>query len=47
MIDEHQRVMVIATHHTDIGDSFEREGDSRESFVQFSVHGYALAHRRI
>jgi hypothetical protein len=42
MLDEHGRVMVLATHNTDIGDSFEREGDSREYFLQFSVHGYAL-----
>ena len=42
ILDEHGRVMVLATHNTDIGDSFEREGDSREYFLQFSVHGYAL-----
>jgi hypothetical protein len=42
IVDDHGRVMVLATHNTDIGDSFEREGDSREYFVQFSVHGYAL-----
>jgi Domain of unknown function (DUF4159) len=42
IVDEHGRVMVLATHNTDIGDSFEREGDSREYFLQFSVHGYAL-----
>ncbi len=42
IVDDHGRIMVLATHNTDIGDSFEREGDSREYFVQFSVHGYAL-----
>jgi hypothetical protein len=42
IVDDHQRAMVFITHNTDIGDSFEREGDSREYFVQFSVHGYAL-----
>lgn len=42
ILDDHARVMILATHNTDIGDSFEREGDSREYFVQFSVHGYAL-----
>jgi hypothetical protein len=42
ILDEHGRVMVFITHNTDIGDSFEREGDSREYFLQFSVHGYAL-----
>jgi Domain of unknown function (DUF4159) len=42
ILDEHQRVMVFITHNTDLGDSFEREGDSREYFLQFSVPGYAL-----
>jgi hypothetical protein len=42
IVDDHQRVMVFITHNTDIGDSFEREGESREYFLQFSVHGYAL-----
>ena len=42
ILDDHKRVMVFITHNTDIGDSFEREGDSREYFLQFSVHGYAL-----
>jgi hypothetical protein len=42
ILDDHKRVMVFITHNTDLGDSFEREGDSREYFLQFSVHGYAL-----
>ena len=42
ILDDHQRVMVFITHNTDIGDSFEREGDSRAYFLEFSVHGYAL-----
>ncbi len=42
ILDDHQRVMVFITHNTDIGDAFEREGDSREYFLTFSVHGYAL-----
>jgi hypothetical protein len=42
ILDDHQRVMVFITHNTDFGDSFEREGDSREYFLQFSVHGYAV-----
>lgn len=42
MLDEHGRVMVFITHNTDIGDSFEREGDDRTYFVEFSVFGYAL-----
>jgi hypothetical protein len=40
--DDHGRIMVLMTHNTDIGDSFEREGDSRAYFLQFSVQGYAL-----
>jgi hypothetical protein len=42
ILDEHKRVMVFITHNTDIGDSFEREGDNRTYFVEFSVPGYAL-----
>jgi hypothetical protein len=42
ILDEHQRVMVFITHNTDVGDSFEREGDSRAYFLEFSVPGYAL-----
>ena len=40
--DDHGRIMVLMTHNTDIGDSFEREGDSREYFLTFSVPGYAF-----
>ena len=42
VLDEHKRVMVFITHNTDVGDSFEREGDSRAYFLEFSVPGYAL-----
>jgi hypothetical protein len=42
ILDAHQRVMVFITHNTDVGDSFEREGDSRAYFLEFSVPGYAL-----
>jgi hypothetical protein len=42
ILDDHGRVMVFITHNTDVGDSFEREGDSRTYFVEFSVPGYAL-----
>jgi hypothetical protein len=42
ILDEHKRVMVFITHNTDVGDSFEREGDSRQYFLEFSVPGYAL-----
>lgn len=42
ILDEDKNVMVFITHNTDVGDSFEREGDSRAYFVEFSVPGYAL-----
>jgi hypothetical protein len=40
--DDRGRVMVLMTHNTDIGDSWEREGEDREFFLQFSSDGYAL-----
>jgi hypothetical protein len=43
VFDQHDRLMVLITHNTDIGDSWEREGDDPEYFLRFSVDGYALA----
>ena len=40
--DAHGRVMVVATHNTDVADSWEREGEDPEFFLQFSPDGYAL-----
>jgi hypothetical protein len=40
--DTHGRIMVLMTHNTDIGDSWEREGEDREYFLRFSPDGYAL-----
>ena len=40
--DDHGRIMVLMTHNTDIGDSWEREGEDHEFFLQFSADGYAL-----
>jgi uncharacterized protein DUF4159 len=40
--DDKGRIMVLMTHNTDIGDSWEREGEDREFFLQFSPDGYAL-----
>jgi hypothetical protein len=40
--DERGRVMVIMTHNTDIGDSWEREGEDPEFFQRFSPSGYSL-----
>lgn len=41
--DRQGRLMVIMTHNTDIGDSWEREGEDPEFFHQFAPDGYALA----
>jgi hypothetical protein len=40
--DERGRILVLMTHNTDIGDSWEREGEDPEFFLQFSPRGYAL-----
>lgn len=41
--DRHGRLLVLMTHNTDIGDSWEREGDDPDYFYRFSVNGYAVA----
>jgi hypothetical protein len=43
VFDPDGRLMVLLTHNTDIGDSWEREADDPEYFLRFSVDGYALA----
>jgi len=40
--DDRGRLMVVMTHNTDIADTWEREGESREYFEKFSPAGYAL-----
>ena len=40
--DRHRRIMVLMTHNTDIGDSFEREREDSEYSRLFSPPGYAL-----
>ena len=40
--DKQGRVMVLMTHNTDIGDSWEREGDDPQFFLHFSPNGYAV-----
>jgi hypothetical protein len=40
--DEHGRIMVLFTHNTDFGDSYEREADDPRYFEEFSVNGYAF-----
>jgi len=40
--DHSGRLMVVMTHNTDVGDSWEREGEDPAFFYQFSPNGYAL-----
>jgi Domain of unknown function (DUF4159) len=40
--DKHGRLMVLMTHNTDFGDSWEREADDPSYFYRFSVDGYAF-----
>ena len=42
ILNEQGRVMVLITHNTDFGDSWEREGDDPSYFEDFSVEGYAF-----
>jgi len=39
--DKQGHIMVLTTHNTDFGDSYEREGDNPEYFYEMSVPGYA------
>jgi len=40
--DSRGRLILLMTHNTDFGDSYEREGDSPEYFVAFGPRGYAF-----
>jgi hypothetical protein len=42
IFDRHGRMMVLITHNTDLGDSFEREADDPNYFYTMSVPGYAF-----
>jgi hypothetical protein len=42
VFDSHGRMMVLMTHNTDFGDSFEREGDDPRYFYEMSVPGYGF-----
>ena len=42
IFDDHERIMVLITHNTDFGDSYEREGDNPDYFYQMSVPGYGF-----
>jgi len=40
--DDQGRLLVLMTHNTDIGDSWEREGDDPQYFLAFGPKGYAF-----
>ncbi len=40
--NEKGRIMVVMTHNTDFGDTWEREAENPEFFALFSPKGYAL-----
>ena len=42
VVDANDRIMVLMTHNTDIGDSWEREADDPRYFYHFAIDGYAL-----
>ena len=42
LYDRYGNIMVLSTHNTDLGDSFEREGDDPEYFRTMSVPGYSF-----
>ena len=42
ILDPQGNIMVLITHNTDFGDSFEREADDPTYFLNFSVPGYAF-----
>ena len=41
-VDKAGRAVMLATHNTDYGDSWEREGDDPDYFQTFSIDGYAF-----
>jgi hypothetical protein len=40
--DAKGRLIMLATHNTDVADTWEREGESQEYFNMFSPRGYAI-----
>jgi hypothetical protein len=40
--DQRGRLLVLISHNTDIADTWEREGESRQYFELFSPRGYAI-----
>ncbi len=42
IVDQQGRLMVLMTHNTDIGDSWEEEASNPQYFYEFSTKGYAF-----
>ena len=42
IVDQHDRIMVLMTHNTDLGDSWEEEASNPQYFYEMSVNGYAF-----
>ena len=42
IVDKSERIMVLMTHNTDIGDSWEEEASNPQYFYEMSVNGYAF-----
>jgi len=42
IMDDHERILIVMTHNTDIADAWEREADDPRFFSQFSPDGYGL-----
>ena len=42
LFDKDRRLLAVATHNTDVGDGWEREGESVEYFSRFSIPSYAM-----
>ena len=42
IVDPHGRVMVVMVHDTDLPDPWEREGEDKDYFFQFSPEAYAV-----
>jgi len=42
VVDKNGRLMVLMTHNTDLGDSWEREGDDPRYFYAVGPNGYAF-----
>jgi hypothetical protein len=43
IFDDKDRLIVVMTHNTDIADSWEREAEDPNYFIEFSPNGYAMA----